>query len=130
MQRFVIFPDEIHVSRSMRKLMRKGRYSVSINRDFHNVIRLCGELRHDEEGAWLGSDMIDAYEELHRQGFAASVEVWEGERLVGGIYGVNIGSCFFLTSSLRTPKFFVKEFCYFLMSCHQHCLGINLLVQR
>lgn len=58
MQRFVIFPDEIHVSRSMRKLMRKGRYSVSINRDFHNVIRLCGELRHDEEGAWLGSDMI------------------------------------------------------------------------
>ena len=81
MQRFVIFPDEIHVSRSMRKLMRKGRYSVSINRDFHNVIRLCGELRHDEEGAWLGSDMIDAYEELHRQGFAASVEVWEGERL-------------------------------------------------
>ena len=95
MQRFVIFPDEVHVSRSMRKLMRKGRYSVSINRDFHNVIRLCGELRHDEEGAWLGSDMIEAYEELHRQGFAASVEVWEGERLVGGIYGVNIGSCFF-----------------------------------
>ena len=95
MQRFVIFPNEIHISRSMRKLMRKGRYSVSINRDFHNVIRLCGELRHDEEGAWLGDDMLRAYEELHRQGFAASVEVWEADRLVGGIYGVNIGSCFF-----------------------------------
>jgi leucyl/phenylalanyl-tRNA--protein transferase len=52
-------------------------------------------LRDEEEGAWLGEDIIKAYTELHRQGFAASVEVWEEERLVGGLYGVNIGSAFF-----------------------------------
>ena len=95
MQRFVIFPDEIHVSHSMRTLMNKGHYRISINEDFEAVIQNCGQLRIDEDGAWLGPDMIAAYTELHSQGFAASVEVWEGERLVGGLYGVNIGTAFF-----------------------------------
>ena len=95
MRRFVIFPNEIHVSHSMRTLMNKGRYRLSINEDFEGVIHNCGQLRIDEEGAWLGPDMMAAYTELHRQGFAASVEVWEEERLVGGLYGVNIGRAFF-----------------------------------
>jgi len=106
MQRFVIFPDEIHISHSMRTLLNKGRYEVSINQDFEGVIRQCSLLRADEPGAWLGEDMIEAYTELHRQHFAASVEVWdpiadgndsEGptHRLVGGLYGVNIGKAFF-----------------------------------
>lgn len=106
MQRFVIFPDEIHISHSMRTLLNKGRYEVSINQDFEGVIRQCSLLRADEPGAWLGEDMIEAYTELHRQHFAASVEVWEPiadgndsegptHRLVGGLYGVNIGKAFF-----------------------------------
>ena len=106
MRRFVIFPDEIHISHSMRTLLNKGRYEVSINQDFEGVIRQCSLLRADEPGAWLGEDMIEAYTELHRQHFAASVEVWdpiadgndsEGptHRLVGGLYGVNIGKAFF-----------------------------------
>ena len=95
MQRFVIFPNEIHVSHSMRTLMNKGRYRLSINEDFEGVIHNCGQLRIDEEGAWLGPNMMEAYTELHRQGFAASVEVWEDKRLVGGLYGVNIGRAFF-----------------------------------
>lgn len=95
MRRFVIFPDEIHVSHSMRTLMNKGRYRLSINEDFEGVIRNCSQLRINDEGAWLGPDMIAAYTELHRQGFAASVEVWDGEDLVGGLYGVNIGRAFF-----------------------------------
>ena len=103
LERFVIFPDEIHVSHSMRTLMNKGHYRISINEDFEGVIRNCGQLRIDEEGAWLGPNMMEAYTELHRQGFAASVEVWEKngndnencERLVGGLYGVNIGRAFF-----------------------------------
>ena len=95
MRRFVIFPNEIHVSHSMRTLMNKGRYRLSINEDFEGVIHNCGQLRIDEEGAWLGPNMMEAYTELHRQGFAASVEVWEEERLVGGLYGVNIGRAFF-----------------------------------
>lgn len=106
MQRFVIFPKEIHISHSMRTLLNKGRYEVSINQDFEGVIRQCSLLRADKPGAWLGEDMIEAYTELHRQHFAASVEVWdpiadgndsEGptHRLVGGLYGVNIGKAFF-----------------------------------
>ena len=101
MQRFVIFPEEIHVSHSMRTLMNKDRYRMSINEDFEGVINNCSELRIEENGAWLGPAMIEAYTELHRQGFAASVEVWEKpgegteERLVGGLYGVTIGRAFF-----------------------------------
>ena len=109
-QRFVIFPDEIHISHSMRTLMNKHRYRMSFNEDFEGVIRNCGQLRIDDDMAWLGPDMTEAYTELHRQGFAASVEVWSSEsselsensensepseRLVGGLYGVNIGNAFF-----------------------------------
>ena len=94
-KRFVIFPDEIHISHSMRTLMRKNIFTVTFNKDFEGVIANCGCLRIDEEYAWLGPDMTAAYTELHNQGFALSVEVWEKERLVGGLYGVNIGSAFF-----------------------------------
>lgn len=93
--RFVIFPDEIHVSHSMRTLMNSGKYEVSIGENFDAVIRNCSQLRIHEAGAWLGDEMIHAYTELHRQGFAQSVEVWESDRLVGGLYGVTIGRCFF-----------------------------------
>ena len=95
LERFVIFPDEIHISHSMRTLINKGKYGVTINQAFDEVIRKCGELRMDMEGAWLGPEMIEAYTRLHEQGFAASVEIWEGEQLVGGLYGVTLGRCFF-----------------------------------
>ena len=95
LQRFVIFPSEIHVSHSMRTLMRKNRYEVRFNTDFPQTIRHCSELRINERGAWLGDDMINAYTELHRRGCAMSVEVWEGDSMVGGLYGVVIGRNFF-----------------------------------
>ncbi|MCQ2230796.1 MAG: leucyl/phenylalanyl-tRNA--protein transferase [Paludibacteraceae bacterium] len=96
MRRFVIFPNEIHVSHSMRNVMNKGLYDVTFNNDFPAVIEQCGKLRYDQEGAWLGEDMTKAYTALHDQGFAKSVEVWDEEgRLVGGLYGVTLGKCFF-----------------------------------
>lgn len=101
LQRFVIFPKEIHISHSMRQLINQNRYMLSINKDFEGVIHGCAtaQNRDAEDGAWLGPDIIEAYTELHRQGFAASVEVWEkqetDERLVGGLYGVNLGRAFF-----------------------------------
>ena len=97
MERFVIFPNEIHVSHSMRQLIGRHELSVTINHDFEGVIRGCATAQHrdKEEGAWLGEQMIAAYTELHRQGFAASIEVWQDDRLVGGLYGVNIGSAMF-----------------------------------
>ena len=97
MQRFVIFPSEIHVSHSMHQLINKHELRPTINKDFEGVIRGCAtaQNRNKEEGAWLGPDIIKAYTEMHRQGFAASVEVWQEERLVGGLYGVSLGKAFF-----------------------------------
>ena len=98
MQRFVIFPEEIHVSHSMRTLINKKKYTIGINEDFDAVIRGCCKSngRYEEDGAWLGEDIIKAYTNLHEQGFAASVEVWDNEsgELVGGLYGVTIGKVF------------------------------------
>ncbi len=94
MQRFVIFPDEIHISHSMRNLMNKELYRVTFNKDFKGVIEGCSESRIEQEGAWLGPDMIEAYTRLHEMGFVTSVEVWEGEQLVGGLYGVTVGAAF------------------------------------
>ena len=76
MQRFVIFPSEVHVSHSMRSLMNRGTYHVTFNQEFDEVIRHCSRLRIKEDGAWLGVDMVKAYRKMHEQGFAASVEVW------------------------------------------------------
>ena len=97
LQRFVIFPDEIHVSHSMRQLIHKDLYRITVNKDFAGVLQGCAtaQNRSTEEGAWLGPDIVKAYTELHRQGFAASIEVWEKDRLVGGLYGVTLGSSFF-----------------------------------
>ena len=96
-KRFVIFPDEIHVSHSMRTLMNKETFHLTFNEDFDGVIRGCSEVdgRYNHKGAWLGEDMIKAYTELHNLGYGKSVEVWNAEdELVGGLYGVVIGDCF------------------------------------
>ncbi|MDE6717291.1 MAG: leucyl/phenylalanyl-tRNA--protein transferase [Muribaculaceae bacterium] len=95
MRRFVIFPDEIHVSHSMRTMLNKGECDVTFNHAFEDVIRGCAEHRIDEPGAWLGEDMIEAYSKLYAMGFAASVEIWKDGALVGGLYGVTIGNVFF-----------------------------------
>ena len=97
LQRFVIFPSEIHVSHSMQQLLKKHELVPTFNQDFEGVIRGCAtaQNRNKEDGAWLGADIIEAYTELHRQGFAVSVEVWQGEQLVGGLYGVHLGKAFF-----------------------------------
>lgn len=97
LDRFVIFPKEIHVSHSMRQLMKKNPYRLSFNEDFDGVIEGCStvDARDLDYGAWLSQPMIAAYRELHRMGFAASVEVWDGKELVGGLYGVCLGKGFF-----------------------------------
>jgi leucyl/phenylalanyl-tRNA--protein transferase len=81
----------------MRQLIHKDLYRITVNKDFAGVLQGCAtaQNRSTEEGAWLGPDIVKAYTELHRQGFAASIEVWEKDRLVGGLYGVTLGSSFF-----------------------------------
>lgn len=98
MQRFVIFPSEIHISHSMRQMLNKaaeGEYKVTFNQAFEQVINQCGVIREDEQGAWLGEDIKKAYTQLHKRGYAMSVEVWDKEEtLIGGLYGVTMGKVF------------------------------------
>ncbi len=94
MKRFVIFPNEIHISHSMRNFINNTNYSISFNKAFNEVIENCSEMRKGE--TWIFENIKNAYIELHKQGFAVSVEVWdEEENLAGGLYGVNLGKSFF-----------------------------------
>ncbi len=102
MDRFVIFPEEIHISHSMRTLLNKNKYLTTMDEDFDGVIRNCGKLRIHEEGAWLGDDIINAYTKLYEEGIAHSVEVWDvfiedrelKRTLVGGLYGILFNKTF------------------------------------
>ncbi len=94
--RMVLLPHEVHVSRSLRKFMRKQQVRVTLDRDFARVIRSCARIpRGNNRGTWITRDMIDAYMRLHELGYAHSVETWRGEKLVGGLYGVSVGAGFF-----------------------------------
>lgn len=93
--RMVLYPAQLHVSRSLRKTRRQGRFAASFDRDFAAVIRACAEPRSYSDGTWITPAMQAAYLELHRRGIAHSVEVWQDGRLVGGLYGLAIGRLFF-----------------------------------
>lgn len=92
--RCVLFPEEIHIARSLRRTLNSGHFTVTADRDFNSVIRLCADTR--AEGTWITDDMVHSYTQLHRQGVAHSIEVWNpAGKLVGGMYGLAIGRCFF-----------------------------------
>ncbi|WP_430614983.1 leucyl/phenylalanyl-tRNA--protein transferase [Flavobacterium sp. JP2137] len=93
--RMVLFLDELKVSKSMRNILNRGAFKVTFNREFEKVINHCqGVKRQGQNGTWITDDMIEAYCELHRQKRAMSVEVWQNEQLVGGLYGVDLGQLF------------------------------------
>jgi len=99
--RFIIYPKDIRISHSMRKLLKKNTYKISYDTCFRNVISNCSNLRK-ETGTWITSDMIESYCKLHELGYAHSVETWYQDKLVGGLYGISIGKCFFGESMFST----------------------------
>ena len=93
--RFVLYPNDIKVSKSMRKIIDKSTFAVTCNQVFEQVIYNCSSMeRKDQDGTWIVDDMKKAYIKLHELGFAHSIEVWENEELVGGLYGVLVGRVF------------------------------------
>ena len=93
--RFVLHPREIRVSESMRKVLRKGVFRLTLDSDFRSVIEACSTApRPGQNGTWITRDMIEAYVRLHELGFAHSVEAWKGDELAGGLYGVSLGRLF------------------------------------
>lgn len=103
-ERFVIFPGEIHVSHSMKKYMRKHQFRVQLNRDFADTMHRCRVKREFAEGTWISDEMEEAYLNLHKAGYAVSVEVFEDGELAGGFYGVTVGKCFFGESMFSEKK--------------------------
>lgn len=93
--RTVLLPDQLHVSRSLGKVLRQGRYRVTFDQAFADVIRACAAPRSYAAETWITSPMQDAYLELHRRGIAHSVEVWRDNELIGGLYGLAMGQLFF-----------------------------------
>jgi len=94
--RLLLFPGKIHISRSLRKTLRRGSYRTTFDEAFSDVITNCATTpRQEQPGTWIINEMIDAYIELHHHGYAHSVEVWHENKLVGGLYGVAIGSAFY-----------------------------------
>lgn len=93
--RFVLFPKEVKISKSMRKILHRNEFSFTKNQCFEEVMRNCSEIkRKNQDGTWISENMISAYTELHCQGKATSVEVWQENELVGGFYGIEMGNIF------------------------------------
>ena len=93
-QRMALNPEHLNISRSMRKLLRKQKFKVTLDTAFQEVIEHCAQLR-EESGTWITLEMQEAYCQLHELGYAHSVEVWEDDTLVGGLYGISMGLIFF-----------------------------------
>lgn len=94
-ERFVLYPSQIKVSKSMAKLLARNTFDISFNKDFGHVMQHCSTIsRRDQDGTWIVDDMLSAYKRLYDEGYAHSVEVWQSGNLVGGLYGVLVGKVF------------------------------------
>lgn len=94
--RSVLFPDNLHVSRSLRKTLRANRFHLAVDRNFSAVMLACAQLRRNSTGTWIDEDMMTAYSDLQALGFAHSIEVMDAQgTLLGGLYGVSLGRVFF-----------------------------------
>lgn len=102
--RCVLFPRDLYLSRSLRKRLRKGDYTLTFDRAFARVVAACAAPRRRQEGTWISEDIFKAYLNLHRLGIAHSVEVWIDQQLVGGLYGLAIGKVFFGESMFASQR--------------------------
>jgi leucyl/phenylalanyl-tRNA--protein transferase len=134
--RTVLYPRDFHLSQSLRKLARQGRYQITENCDFNAVVEACAANRPGQQGTWINRQMIDAYCAMHQAGFAHSIECRDGDDLVGGLYGIAIGKVFFGESMFsrvaNASKLCIKQLIdcdrFELIDCqlptdHLHSLG-------
>ena len=125
--RFVLFPDEIKISKSMRAVIKKQTYSFTINNCFNNVIKNCKTInREGQSGTWISEEVIDAYTNLHNLGYALSAETWKNNKLVGGLYGVKMGNIFFGESMFSlSPN--ASKFAFIQLVKHLKNEGVKLI---
>ncbi|MDW5287264.1 leucyl/phenylalanyl-tRNA--protein transferase [Formosa sp. PL04] len=138
--RFVLYPEELRISKSMRQVLRNCNFTVTINQAFPEVIKACAEIkRNGQSGTWITKNMTESYIELHKMGFAKSVEVWENDTLVGGFYGLDLGndvfcgeSMFSKVSNASKAAFitFVQNTNYKVIDCQVHTYHLESLGGR
>ncbi|OYX23010.1 MAG: leucyl/phenylalanyl-tRNA--protein transferase [Flavobacteriales bacterium 32-35-8] len=103
--RFVLFPENLKISKSMKQLLRNNDFTVTVNQAFKEVITECSKVkRNGQEGTWITGGMIEAYSKLHELGYASSVEVWKDNELVGGLYGVDLNNGVFCGESMFSKE--------------------------
>ncbi len=114
--RMVLFPNDLYVTKGLKKIIRSGKYDVRFDTCFEDVIKKCSLVpRNGQDGTWITAEMIDGYVELHNQGYAHTVEVFHNGNLVGGLYGVSIGGVFFGESMFHDVTNASKIALYFLV---------------
>jgi len=135
--RFVLFPDDLKVSKSMKQILKKDLFKVTTNQAFKAVIENCAQAKRPEQhGTWITDEMIEAYFKLHQLGYAKSIEVWQNDELVGGLYGIAINddvfcgeSMFAKVSNASKVGFitFIKNSNYKLIDCQLHTKHLESL---
>jgi len=142
--RMVLFPKELRVSKSMRVILKKEVFHITFNTAFEAVIQQCAQIkRADQDDTWITNDMTKAYTKLHKQGIASSVEVWQEEKLVGGLYGIDLkdkkifcGESMFSKVNNASKAGFItlvhtlKDKAYKLIDCQMHTNHLESLGAR
>lgn len=103
--RFVLFPEKLKISKSMKKVLQNSNYTVSVNKAFKAVINSCSKIkRNGQSDTWITNSMIEGYMKLHELGYAKSIEVWSDNQLVAGLYGIDLGNQVFCGESMFTTQ--------------------------
>lgn len=139
-ERCVIYPDKIRISKSMRKILKQGFFKITFNQAFTQVIQNCATTaRKGQDGTWITNEMQDAYIKLHQQGYAHSVEVWQQDKLVGGLYGLKVNRVFcgesmfsHISNASKAALIFLSEMNIDLIDCqlpndHLMSLGAEMI---
>jgi leucyl/phenylalanyl-tRNA--protein transferase len=143
--RFVLLPEKLKISKSMTRILKQQQYQVTVNKDFETVINECSKAKRlGQAGSWITKSMIDAYLKLHKLGYAISVEVWNENKIVAGLYGVDVGNQIFCGESMFTKESnaskvgfitFIQNTNYKLIDCqvytnHLKSLGAENIPRR
>ncbi len=131
--RFVLFPEKLKISKSMKQVLRNKDLSVTINNDFEGVITACSQMeRKGQNGTWITDEMINAYIKLYELGFAKSVEVWRNKNLIGGFYGVAINERVFCGESMfsKEPNASKMAFISFIKSSNYELIDCQLYTKH